>query len=74
MCSTFFTFVNTVPIKKILILFQITTDYNLEKDCSECFALRNFQAKEQASIWSGQLVKNLFDKRNTLSYYSIAKE
>lgn len=48
MRSTFFTFVNTVLIKKILILFQITTDYNLEKDCSECFALRNFQAKEQA--------------------------
>lgn len=28
-------------------LLQITTDYNLENDCSECFALKNFQAKEQ---------------------------
>lgn len=31
----------------------ITTDYNLEKDCSECFALRNFQAKEQIFIFYG---------------------
>lgn len=68
MLLTFFTFVNTVLIKKILILFQITTDYNLEKDCSECFALRNFQAKEQASIWSTQMVKHLFVKKKTTCY------
>ncbi|XP_062569991.1 actin-histidine N-methyltransferase-like [Saccostrea cucullata] len=31
----------------------ITTDYNLDKDCSECFALRNFKAKEQVFIFYG---------------------
>ncbi|XP_013398256.1 histone-lysine N-methyltransferase setd3 [Lingula anatina] len=32
---------------------QFTTDYNLEKDCSECFALRNFKEGEQIYIFYG---------------------
>ncbi|KAK3599000.1 hypothetical protein CHS0354_007455 [Potamilus streckersoni] len=31
----------------------ITTDFSLEKDCSECFALRDFQKDEQIFIFYG---------------------
>ncbi|KAL4237444.1 Histone-lysine N-methyltransferase setd3 [Mactra antiquata] len=31
----------------------ITTDYNLDKDCSECFALRNFTKGDQIFIFYG---------------------
>jgi len=35
------------------VTFQITTDFNLEKSCSECYSLRNFSKGDQVSGFQG---------------------